>query len=105
MATGTSTKMSSEGEESLCFTAAATKKVNNEISTQVYLESILAHCRGVRHGNNKGCNDYADDGSDADNKDHEWDYSSRLRKLDHLTGGLRTWALGLEPISGTKPSF
>jgi len=103
MATGISTKVSSEGEESLCFTAAATKKINNEISTQAYLESILAHCCGVRHGNNKRCNDDAGDGADPDK--HESTYSSKLLHLDHFAWRLRTWALKLEPISGTKPSF
>jgi hypothetical protein len=96
---------SEEGDEPLCFTALATKRNNNEISTQAYLESILAHCRGVRHGPNKKCNDNDVQSDHGHPVSHEMSYSVKLGCLDRLTWRLRDWALKLETVSGTKPSL
>jgi len=41
---------------SLCFQDAAVKRNNNDITEDEYLQALLAHCTGIRHGKNKLCN-------------------------------------------------
>jgi hypothetical protein len=84
--------------ESLCFTDAALKRKNKEISAQVFLESILAHCRRVRQGYNRKCND------DTTCLDYGKDiihYGVKLREIDPITSQFRDWTLrlGAEPVS------
>jgi hypothetical protein len=41
---------------SLCFIEAAAKRKEDEITEDEYLEAIVSHCRGARHGKNRLCN-------------------------------------------------
>lgn len=41
---------------SLCLAEAATQRRNNEITEDEYLQVIVDHCGGVRHGKNRLCN-------------------------------------------------
>jgi hypothetical protein len=51
---------------SLCFYEAVEKRRDNEITEDVYLQSIVAHSTGVRHGKNRMCN------NDTTNDDREY---------------------------------
>jgi hypothetical protein len=51
-----STDISSPTESSLCFYDAAVKRQEDTITEDEYLQAIVAHCLGVRHGKNKLCN-------------------------------------------------
>jgi hypothetical protein len=44
---------------SLCFAEAAAKRKVNEITEDEYLQAIVNHCTGVRHGKNGLCNNDA----------------------------------------------
>lgn len=41
---------------SLCFSDAAAMRKTNQITEEEYLQAILNHCTGVRHGENQLCN-------------------------------------------------
>jgi hypothetical protein len=42
---------------SLCFRDAAVKRGNNEITEDEFLQALLLHCNGTRHGRNRLCTD------------------------------------------------
>jgi len=44
---------------SLCFAEAAAKRKENEITENEYLQAIINHCTGLRHGKNRACNNEA----------------------------------------------
>jgi hypothetical protein len=44
---------------SLCFAEAAAKRKSDEITEDEYLQAIVNHCTGLRHGKNRLCNDDA----------------------------------------------
>ena len=41
---------------SLCFNDAVILRRNNEITEDEYLQVIVGHCTGLRHGSNGACN-------------------------------------------------
>lgn len=53
-----STEQSSQpvSVSSLCLRDAAVKRSNNDITEDEYLQSLLVHCGGIRHGRNRLCN-------------------------------------------------
>jgi hypothetical protein len=42
---------------SLCFRNASIKRDNNEITEDEFLQALLVHCNGTRHGKNQLCTD------------------------------------------------
>jgi hypothetical protein len=48
---------------SLCFYDAVMKRRDGEITEDIYLQSIVAHCTGLRHGKNRLCNNDAENGN------------------------------------------
>jgi hypothetical protein len=44
---------------SICFQDASVKRQRNEITEDEYLQFIVNHCTGIRHGANKLCNNDA----------------------------------------------
>ena len=75
---------------SLCFYPAALKRKNNEISDEIFLQHIVAHCRGLRHGENKKCNDDEDPSK----------YFTKLGETDTFTYWIRDWAIHMKPVEG-----
>ena len=75
---------------SLCFYPAALKRKNNEISDKVFMQHIVAHCCGLRHGENKKCND----------DENLSKYLEKLRETDTFTYWIRDWAMQIEPVEG-----
>jgi hypothetical protein len=54
---------------SLCFYDAAVRRKEDTITEDEYLQAIVAHCTGVRHGKNQLCNgdtsDIPDNGNES----------------------------------------
>ncbi len=75
---------------SLCFYPAALKWKNNEISDEVFVQHLVAHCHGLRHGENKECNDDED----------MLKYLGKLKKTDNFAYWMRGWTIDMKPIEG-----
>src|SRR5262245_19305862 len=73
---------------SLCFYPAALKRKNNEISDEVFVQHIVAHCSGLRHGENKECND----------DENSYEYLRKLLATDTFTYRMRDWTMRMKPV-------
>jgi hypothetical protein len=72
----------------LCFQDAFVKRGDNEITEDVYLQSILQHLTGVRHGLNRSCN------NDTPNRTGmgTFEFASNA-KGDRFTYEMSTWVV------------
>ena len=86
------TEVSSRPPEmpSLCFYDAAVRLKENTITEDEYLQAIVAHCTGIRHGKNQLCNgdtsDIPHDGN-ANTRFHtNWKrfFASNVLKVDYF---------------------
>jgi hypothetical protein len=77
---------------SLCFYDAAVRRKEDTITEDEYLQAIVAHCTGVRHGKNQLCNgdtsDIPDNGNESFNFLHSWKhyFASNVIEVDHFAG-------------------
>ena len=69
---------------SLCFLPAFQAKQRGEITEEEYIRHLLAHCKGVRHG------------------DEDWYKHAALdiRDADPFGHSVRSWALTMDQIEG-----
>ena len=63
---------------SLCFYDAAVRLKENTITEDEYLQAIVAHCTGLRHGENQLCN------GDRSEVPEFWDAAAVQRKWQIL---------------------
>lgn len=72
---------------SMCFYEALIKRNNNEITEEEYLQALLAHCDGTRHGKNRLCN------NDELPKPGFFrsGFADNLHGIDKFTGTIARW--------------
>jgi hypothetical protein len=75
---------------SLCFYDAAIRLKENTITEDEYLQAIVAHCTGVRHGKNQLCNsdisDIPDNKNTSTRFSDDWKYyfASNVAEVDNF---------------------
>jgi hypothetical protein len=69
---------------SLCFYDAAVKRKENKITEDIYLQSIAAHCTGLRHGKNGLCNNDAENDNGGSSFIDFTFFASNLRVADPI---------------------
>jgi len=72
---------------SLCFHGAFVRFSNNDITEEGYLQAILAHCNGTRHGSNRLCNNDELPGAGFVKSG----FADNLRNVDDFTPRIANW--------------
>jgi hypothetical protein len=67
---------------SLCFYDAAIRLKENTITEDEYLQAIVAHCTGVRHGKNQLCN--SDTSDIRFSNDWKYYFASNVAEVDNF---------------------
>lgn len=86
---------------SLCFYDAAVKRKSNEISEDVYLQSIAAHATGLRHGRNKLCNgDSKPAHFDSEDTSNYIYFASNVRSIDSFASYMASCLQEFDAVEG-----
>jgi hypothetical protein len=72
---------------SLCFYGAFVRFSNNDITEEGYLQAVLGHCNGTRHGSNRLCNNDELPGAGFVKSG----FADNLRDVDDFTPNIAYW--------------